>query len=90
MLFRSCLLQESIKNYDPITLRSVLYLLGYEEDEAEEVLRAVAGGGFEYCLDPAIECNSGDHEKPGRIHPPHFECRWGPDQMRSRLDCVRL
>jgi hypothetical protein len=72
-------------NYHSVSARGVLYTLGYTPEDAEQILPLLAADGFEYCLDPAVECNSGDPDNPGRIHPPEFACYWGPDQLKSRL-----
>lgn len=78
-------------DYHSISLRGVLYTLGYTPNQADSVIRNVASRGFEYCLDPMIECNSGipDDLPNTRIHPPPFATFWGPDQLRSRLNSLR-
>lgn len=79
------LLEET--DYHSVTARGVLHTLGYQAD-ADEILASISASGFEYCLDPAIECNSGDPDDNKRIHPPEFACYWGPDQLRSRLNSL--
>jgi hypothetical protein len=41
-----CRLQEEISNYDSISLRGVLYTLGYVENEVNQIIQYVAGRGF--------------------------------------------
>lgn len=74
--------------YAQVTVREVLYTLGFTGDETDEVIRYIAERGFDYCLDPIIE-SPGTYPdfKPGPT--PGFACYWGVDQLRSRLDCVR-
>lgn len=77
-----CKQKEEENNYDGLILRGVLYILGYTESEANEVLNYCAERGFIYCLDPYIKHN-GVNE-----YPAEFACYWSPDQLRSRLGCV--
>jgi hypothetical protein len=78
-----CRLQEEIGEFTPISLRGVLYTLGYDSYQAECVIRFVAAQGFNYCVDPWITNPSGER-------PPEFTCYWGPDQLRSRLDSIHI
>jgi hypothetical protein len=75
--------------YESLSARDVLVRLGLGWEDARQVLTYCAANGFEYCLDPAIECSSGESEKHSRIYPPEFACVWGADQLLSRLRCVR-
>jgi len=68
--------------YVSVSLREVLYVLGYEADEADEIIEFCASRGFDYCIDPMIR-NTRSGEKPER-----FACVWGIDQLRSRLEWV--
>lgn len=77
-----CEIRIGADNYNPISMRGVLYSLGYGTDETDEVIRNVASRGFQYCLDSTIPHKDG--ERPGS-----FACYWGPDQLKSRLDCLR-
>lgn len=75
--------------YETWSAREVLIKLGLDWEDQRQVLVYLAAHGFEYCLDPAIECSSGDPRKPDlRIHPPRFACAWGADQLLSRLQCI--
>lgn len=69
--------------YASLSAREVLYELGYARASADVVLLAIAGRGFEYCLDPIVPSKDGEGATP------RFACVWGVDQLRSRLDCVR-
>jgi len=72
--------------YRAISMRSGLVEAGYSGEQIAPVLEYVASHGFEYCLDHTIECSSGT-EKP-RSRPDQDVCWWGPDQLKSRLDCL--
>jgi hypothetical protein len=82
-----CRAREEIKDYESMSARGVLYDLGYEEDEADEVLVAIYQGGFTHCLDPSFK---GQGVYPDFVpeYPPAFACYWGPDQLRSRVHWV--
>jgi hypothetical protein len=73
--------------YQPVSMRSGLTASGYDREQIREVLAYVAARGFEYCLDYTIECSSGTTDKP-RSRPDQQVCWWGPDQLKSRLDCL--
>jgi hypothetical protein len=74
--------------YRMISMRSGLIEAGYSrDDQISAVLEYVAARGFEYCLDHTIECSSGATGKP-RSRPSRDVCWWGPDQLKSRLDCL--
>ena len=74
--------------YRPVSMRSGLIAAGYTRpDQITAVLEYVASHGFEYCLDHTIECSSGTTGKP-RSRPDQQVCWWGPDQLKSRLDCL--
>lgn len=69
-------------NYESTTLRGALYTLGYSsEAQAQEVIEYCASHGFNYCLDTTIKHNDGEY-------PPAFATMWGPDQLKSRLECL--
>ena len=72
-------------NYDLISARGTLYELGYFGDKAEQVLQYCFDRGFNYCLDPDYHVSR--ETPPLRI--PESVCYWGPDQLKSRLECVR-
>jgi hypothetical protein len=72
-------------NYDMVSARGTLYELGYHGEHAEQVLQFLYDHGFTYCLDPFY------HKSPrGDDSGPISQdvCYWGPDQLKSRLDCV--
>lgn len=67
-------------NYEMVSLRGALYTLGYNEAEANQIIRYVASKGFHYCVDPMIgEVGS---------KPSYNVCHWGPDQLKSRLQFI--
>ena len=66
-----------MKDYEPMTARGTLYSLGFHGEDCEQILRYIADGGFNYCLDPEY------HEGEQRIS--LDVCYWGPDQLASRL-----
>jgi hypothetical protein len=80
------LLEET--NYHVVSARGVLNTLGYHDEiDQLHILRDIADRGFDYCLDPWIPM-TGHHEARGEL--PHSDvCYWGPDQLRSRLHCLR-
>jgi hypothetical protein len=73
-------------DYEPVSMRGVLYELGYEDDQVQEVLEYCSDQGFNYCLDHSIKMG-GHHLDSGR-YPDQGVCQWGPDQLKSRLECV--
>lgn len=73
-------------DYTPVSARSALRDLGYGDEDRLEVLQFIAEGGFDYCLDPSIPM-TGHHEARGE-RPDYAVCFWGPDQLKSRLDCL--
>jgi len=74
-------------NYEMVSARSALYTLGYNQEDAEQVLQTLYEGGFTYCLDPDYH-RSPRTDDQGRIS--SDVCYWGPDQLKSRLDCVYI
>lgn len=74
-------------NYEMVSLRSALYTLGYTESDADQIIRYCAEKGFCYCIDPIIATKSYPDFKPE--FPQASVCYWGPDQLKSRLWCVR-
>jgi hypothetical protein len=76
-----CRFKEERREFDPISLRGVLYDLGYGIDQVEHVLKTCADRGFWYCLDAAVPHQDGHY-------PAQSVCYWGPDQLRSRLECL--
>ena len=78
---------ETGHGYPPVSVRSLHTDLKLETPLVD-ILEACVDGGFSYCLDHTIEATSysGGEEHTGR--PSRDVCYWGPDQLRSRLDCV--
>lgn len=75
-----------MSNYDLVSMRGALYTLGFSTDEANAVIDYCADKGFTYCLDPSIQSYSGVEDK--HFYPPEDACHWGPDQLKSRLECL--
>lgn len=72
------------EGHDPgLSARQILVRLGYDEFQQDRVLKAVGEGGFSYCLDPVIQDTTGHY-------PSESACLWTVEQLRSRLDCVRI
>jgi len=71
--------------YPAVSVRGLARALGHEA-LLDDVLAACVEGGFEYCLDQTIPSSSYPDFIP--TNPPAFACSFGPDQLRSRLDCV--
>lgn len=71
-----------MSNYEMVSLRSALDSLGYGSEDAQQVIDYCADHGFNYCLDYTVKHNDGHL-------PEQTFCYWGPDQLSSRLDCVR-
>ena len=76
-----------MSNYTPVAARSVLNALMYEEPELEQILQFIYDAGFQYCFDHKfISSNGMDGTKE---YPAASVCYWGPDQLKSRLECIR-
>jgi hypothetical protein len=75
-----------MRDYQPVSARSALRDLGYDGNNLLEVLQFIADGGFDYCLDHQIRM-TGHHEARGEF-PDRDVCYWGPDQLKSRLQCL--
>jgi hypothetical protein len=73
-------------DYEAVSLRSALAECGYRGEQAQQVINHVAAGGFDYCLDPSIPM-TGHHDAQGE-KPSYEVCYWGPDQLKSRLQCL--
>jgi hypothetical protein len=71
--------------YEMHSARSLLYMLGYDTDQANEVIVAIADQGFSYCLDSTVPSND---ENGKLIYPSSDVCFWGFDQLLSRLWCI--
>ena len=69
--------EAGVGEYEIVSARGVLYTLGFEESDTDQILEHIAAGGFSYCLDSQI----GDK-------PPRDACYWGADQLESRLRCL--
>jgi len=75
----------AMSDYRAVSARSVLIELGYSDD-ADEIIEAIAEAGFSYCLDSHVKCSSG-HDA-SEAYPEQSVCYWGPDQLKSRLECL--
>jgi hypothetical protein len=71
-------------DYHSVSARGVLNTLGYDREEQDAVIQALYDGGFNYCLDPMFPSKTRGVDEPT----PDFACFWGPDQLRSRVECV--
>lgn len=76
---------ELMDGYIGISLRRSLKFNGYNRVQQDEIIRFCAMNGFDYCIDPIIPSRT-DPSKPT----PAFACEWGPDQLKSRIQCVRI
>jgi hypothetical protein len=74
----------AMPEYRALSARSCLSELGYHGLNAQQVIDHIAAGGFDYCLDPSIPASGHNNERPSRD-----VCYWGPDQLKSRLQCLR-
>jgi len=80
--------------YVPVSARGVLRELGYDGDALEQVIDHIAAGGFTYCLDPRVAATHFDPNNPKAVngmvtdYADSIGCMWGPDQLRSRLQCL--
>jgi len=80
--------------YTPVSARGALYELGYHGADAEQIIDHIAAGGFTYCLDPRIAATHYDPNNPAAVNgmvtdkPGAQACYWGPDQLKSRLQCL--
>jgi hypothetical protein len=77
-----------MQNYEGVSARGALIELGYGQQQLDQVLADIAARGFDYCLDRTIECSDGEGGR-GRTYPSQDVCVWGPDQLKSRLQCLR-
>ena len=74
--------EAGVREYATVSARGVLYTLGYEEEDADQVLRFLAKDGFSYCLDPIFRARDGSRFS-------RDACYWGADQLESRLRFAR-
>lgn len=80
--------------YTPIAMRPALTELGFGKDQADAVIAYCASHGFDYCLDPTVSATHYDPNNPAAVkgmitdYPSSRACYWGPDQLKSRLNCV--
>lgn len=72
-----------MQNYEMISVRSGLYELGYGQEQADVVVRALELAGFTNCCDPMVAVKNVDGGKDE--YPSEQVCYWGPDQLKSRL-----
>jgi hypothetical protein len=78
--------KQGVGEYEFLSARGVLYTLGYEEPDADQVIQAIADRGFSYCLDSRILSTPGD-DPP--FYPSGDAVHWGADQLLSRLNAIR-
>jgi len=87
---------ELMDGYIGTSMRRSLKYLGYSRVQQDELIRYCAMNGFDYCLDPLIAATHFDPNNPKAIdnmvtdYPEAWACEWGPDQLKSRVQCVRL
>jgi hypothetical protein len=80
-------LEQPGMGYPMVSVRSLANKLGFSE-QIDAILAACAEGGFTYCLDHTIEATSYSGNGMESSYPSRDVCYWGPDQLRSRLDCI--
>lgn len=86
-------LEQPGEGYPAVSVRGLAFSLGFG-DVFEDILEACVDGGFTNCLDCTVEFTSFDPNGPDAVNgmttgkPAQWACEWGPDQLRSRLDCV--
>jgi hypothetical protein len=78
--------KRGIGEYEFMSARGVLHTLGYDGEDVDQVLKAIAARGFDYCLDPHISSHPGDGDP---FYPSADGCHWGADQLLSRLNSLR-
>lgn len=77
-------------SYEHFSVRELLYTLGFSSDDVDEVIEYCAQNGFGYCIDHNVKIKDHTNENATRmIYPNQDACRWGQDQLLSRLNCVR-
>jgi hypothetical protein len=78
-----------VREYTMLSARQGLIAIGYDTDQALQVLEEIARRGFDYCLDSKVACKSGvGIDPPRKEYPAQSVCVWGADQLHSRLQCV--
>lgn len=105
-IWRSKVIEEAIEavkdlcdeyqhEYKPVSMRSALEVLGYDNTQQNAIIKYVASKGFTYCLDPIIAATHFDPNNPRAVNdmvtdtPDYGACFWGPDQLKSRLQSLR-
>lgn len=76
------LCDEYMNGYQMVSLRSALNAL---DIDPVPVIKYVAEHGFDYCLDSTVKCSSWNTTPE---YPIQDVCYWGPDQLKSRLECL--
>ena len=79
-----------METYEPVSMRGALNTLGFSPSEVEEILTVCAEAGFDYCLDPSIAGTHYDGNTMVTTYPGPDACYWGPDQLKSRLQSVKV
>ncbi len=82
--------------YESVSMRDALKFLNYTTPQANEIINHCAMNGFDYCLDYTIPATHFDPNNPAAVngmvtdYPEQQFCSWGPDQLKSRVRCVRV
>lgn len=87
---------DMMDGYHSVSMRGSLKFLGYTPTQINEVIHHCALNGFDYCLDYTIKATHFDPNNPKAVnnmvtdYPEQRFCSWGPDQLKSRIRCVRV
>jgi len=85
MISHTNMLHEQYKagtgEYEMVSARGVLYILGFDSNDAQSILEYISENGFNYCLDYNIRIHDG-------VFPDQQVCYYGADALHSRLNCV--
>lgn len=87
---------DMMDGYQPVSMRGSLKFLGYTVPQQNEVISHCAMNGFNYCLDYTVAATHFDPNNPKAVndmvtdYPDQQACFWGPDQLKSRIQCVRV
>jgi len=89
-----CRNREQEVGYEFLSVRKCLYILGYDQAQADEVIRYCAYRGFSRAIDPIVESTYFSPNDKNAVnnmvteYPNYDDCFWGIDQLRSRLQSV--
>lgn len=87
-----CKLLRDMKDYTGYSVRNILQQLSYQPEDQDAILKLIAEGGFDYCLDPIVVSEWYDSNKQQMVKesPSWQGCIWGdPMQIASRLYGLR-